>query len=569
MTVGSLFENGVAAFSAGDMSKAETQFRACLALQPDHLPSMLNLGIMLLNRGVYAEAETHLNQAAARQPTLEAITALAILMEQTGRPAKAEYLYTKILETAPNEAATLTRLAVLRERYASRPAARRSFAKAWEANRKDIVAGLGYARMSLVDDSREAVRAVANLLESYRHDDAKHIHLLGDLLVYKEWDERMKRGLQPQHATGWADLFFPFSADELRQYRELAIKIADRNPSDTGAQKRKFGALFCCEDYLAAQETLRGIQTNTEEPLWNGMTFETSFYRRLEDMPDEELAAALPPLIAAAPADFTDRPSAYLSCDYFYFQAFAAPMVRSLAAVHPGGQVHVHLMDATDAEIQAAIQFQQEVPSLRMAISAEQPWIKNQGKAAARAYYHAIRFIRFYQHAREYRGPLWLMDVDALFNRDPSSMYGSLDDADIAMRIRPGRLEPWNQFNACVVGAAGTPAAKRYLKLIAAYISHYHRRNGLWWGIDQFAMYGAFTYLKDQGCAPLIAFLDDRALDYAYLDDGVIWCNSGKNKFAHLSKNADGSATPDDPDREKYVRLFRSYTNVISPALLA
>src|SRR5581483_7209710 len=105
---------------------------------------------------------------------------------------------------------------------------------------------------------------------------------------------------------------------------------------------------------------------------------------------------------------------------------------------------------ATDAQIQAAVQFKQEVPSLRVAISAEQPWIQNQGKAAARAYYHAIRFIRFYQHSRAYRGPLWLMDVDALFNRDPSSMYSRLEGADIAIRVRPGRLEPWNQFNACV-----------------------------------------------------------------------------------------------------------------------
>ena len=46
------------------------------------------------------------------------------------------------------------------------------------------------------------------------------------------------------------------------------------------------------------------------------------------------------------------------------------------------------------------------------------------------------------------------MDVDALFWRDPRALYEALGADDVAMRIRPGRLEPWNQFNACIVGAS-------------------------------------------------------------------------------------------------------------------
>ena len=32
----------------------------------------------------------------------------------------------------------------------------------------------------------------------------------------------------------------------------------------------------------------------------------------------------------------------------------------------------------------------------------------------ARSYYHAVRFIRYYQHLQRYGCPLWLMDVDAV-----------------------------------------------------------------------------------------------------------------------------------------------------------
>jgi hypothetical protein len=80
------------------------------------------------------------------------------------------------------------------------------------------------------------------------------------------------------------------------------------------------------------------------------------------------------------------------------------------------------------------------------------------------------------------------------------------------------------------------------------------------WGIDQLAMYGVFEYLRDHDRAPRLAFLNDRALDYDYRDDGIVWCNSGKNKFSHLNRNPDGSLVVDDPDRAKYIQLFDRYT---------
>jgi len=72
-------------------------------------------------------------------------------------------------------------------------------------------------------------------------------------------------------------------------------------------------------------------------------------------------------------------------------------------------------------------------------------------------------------------------------------------------------------------------------------------------------MYGVHEYLRDEGRAPSLAFLDTRAIDYDYLDDGIVWCNSGKNKFNHLKRNADGTLIVDDPDRAKYLLLFDKY----------
>jgi hypothetical protein len=213
-------------------------------------------------------------------------------------------------------------------------------------------------------------------------------------------------------------------------------------------------------------------------------------------------------------------------------------------------------MDGSDEQLQQAAAFCATLPNLTVGISAERPGA-HRDAAAARCYYHAIRFIRFFGHLRHYNIPLWLMDVDALFNRPPTSLFEKLAGRDVAFRARPGRLEPWNQFNASVVGATPGEASKRYFRLIAAYIAHFFARGKLQWGIDQLAMYGAFMYLQQAGAAPSAAFLDDRAVDYDYHDDGIIWCNSGKNKFAHVQKTT--RAIPDDPDRIKYIRRFEKY----------
>ena len=44
------------------------------------------------------------------------------------------------------------------------------------------------------------------------------------------------------------------------------------------------------------------------------------------------------------------------------------------------------------------------------------------------------RFIRFYQHLKQYDCPLWLMDVDAVVNRDLGALFDRLKGIDAAMR---------------------------------------------------------------------------------------------------------------------------------------
>lgn len=166
-------------------------------------------------------------------------------------------------------------------------------------------------------------------------------------------------------------------------------------------------------------------------------------------------------------------------------------------------------------------------------------------------YYHAARFIRLHEWMEANNRPVWLLDVDALCQTRPDQgLFPLLDGFDVALRGRPCRLEPWNQLNACVVGFNNTPNGRAYLRAIAEYIQRALDRDNLQWGIDQVAMLCA----AHEGRNLLVKWLGDKAVDYTYQDEGVIWCNSGANKWRHLQPGCV------DPDRQRYVDKFLEWT---------
>jgi len=135
-------------------------------------------------------------------------------------------------------------------------------------------------------------------------------------------------------------------------------------------------------------------------------------------------------------------------------------------------------------------------------------------------------------------------------------MFDTLTGHDLAVRLRAGRNEPWNQFSAAVVG--GTEGAISYFRLVAAYIMHYYRRNELWWGIDQLAMYCAYEYMNDSGKAPRIAAINDRVMDQNYLPDSVLWFTAGAKKQTRPTAE---TATSQQQTREsRYWQLYERYS---------
>lgn len=145
-SVDTLYRNGIAAKAAGDLDAAARDFERALALQPDDVDVMVQLGLVYGAEQRYGEARTVLERAGRLAPgDLDVETARAHVEAYAGNFAAAEAAVEAVLARQPQNVDALTlagRLAYYRKDY---QAARRSFeaALATAPDDPDALLGLG------------------------------------------------------------------------------------------------------------------------------------------------------------------------------------------------------------------------------------------------------------------------------------------------------------------------------------------------------------------------------------------------------------------------------------------
>jgi sugar-specific transcriptional regulator TrmB len=468
----------------------------------------------------------------AIKPDARYALALAQLFEKENRASEALEMYELVLKSRPGDAAAARIFAEATVRFG---------AKTWSA------------------DLSAAVRAQENFLAAVGDQPKARMFVLRQLMMHKEWSERIARGEAPYHAFSIDELFFRHARELVEELNRASEQVIAANPKDADARLTLAAARFCRGDRRGCEAMINSISAAVRGTMWETVRFDPAFYQELRGFSDEDLVRGLPPLIEIAPMEGKPKNIVYLSCNYSYFIAFALPMMLSMRDRSPDVAVHLHVMDPEGTQIGLISALVAQLRPLTVAISVEQPGLQRADLIEARCYYHAIRFIRFHAHLRTYQAPLWLMDVDAIINRDLNDLLGCLQGHDVALRVRPARIEPWNQFNACMIGADITPRSVDYFRQIAAYIAYFHQRKQLRWGIDQLAMYGVFADMQDRGCAPSLAFLGERAVDYDYNADGYVWTNSGGGKLSHMDRIRTPGAPRSSPPTTKFDEIFEKY----------
>ena len=543
----------------GDLEAGLRELEQVLAIQPGNAPALDLAARVYLSQGKATLAFDLANRAVAVQAIVPFVVTLAEALKAKGDTQKAAEYFQKVLQKVPKETRALAGLGEIYELADYRNHAVSCYKALLKLQPSNLAIAIRFSNLCRIPDLPEGMAAVERARPPPTSKPLHQLSYLSHAVFYKEWTERAKRGLMPYHVTRMDELFFHYAAADLNEYEAIADRLLAENPDMRAGISSKADSLFTKRRRHEAEPFYHRVAKDKPDSVYASIEFSQDFFRRISRYDEAKLEEGLPPLIEAVPQNFSGDHVIYLSCNYGYFVDFARTMLLSIDATSQQAQIHLHLMDASDADIDSAKAFCSKLTKTQIAISVERPNVSGKDAMAARCYYHAIRFIRLLRHLKHYNKTLWLMDVDALIHQDPRTMFAGLGNADTAFRARPGRWEPWNQFNASVMAIRPTERGRTYLHLIAGYVADFYQRGKLRWGIDQLAMYAAYEHLNDEGQAPVVHFLDDRAVDYECFDDGYVWCNSGRAKFGQLQMIAKGMEESKDPVRAKYFNALKIY----------
>lgn len=328
-----------------------------------------------------------------------------------------------------------------------------------------------------------------------------------------ESDARARRGLPLSHVLDMAEFPFAFACDQVRVFDKIT---REAYRTQDGVVFMRAMAALALKRYESANNFLADARKLMPQEPKTAMRFAVE---------PPEIDADLPAVSGEYPA----TSALFLACDGVYFRDYCLPMMASIAANAPNTPLHIHLMGGPVDEIAAGL----TRSALKVTLTHEIP------AHASKNYYGAARLIRFAEALERCVGNLWMADVDALVMGNTDALFAL--DAAIAMRVRPGRLEPWNQFSACLVmgSRASLPYFRRTANIIKANLA------SLWWGIDQYALFSAWTVDK-----PEIHLLGPNAVS---VDDtpGLFWCAGGERRVNVMTAET------------RYAQTFRKFRAAI------
>jgi len=305
-------------------------------------------------------------------------------------------------------------------------------------------------------------------------------------LTEAEWVKREEHGLPKYHSLNVTDLGF--------KYTDPASQLLFEKETPSTRSTRA----FLSGEYDLYEQLMRFAYAHVA----SCCIFNKDFMKHIKRT--DETYDKLPEVHTVVPLDGVDR-AAFISCDGNYLEKFGQWLVKSIDNDLP---IMLHIMDPEYNHMVLAKKLCDEG---NIGLQLEYP-------EAGPGYYHSVRLIRFKEFLKKQAGIL--LDVDTLA-RNPISQ---LPEVPLGVRLRPARLEPWNQFNASVI--VGNWQAEAYFNMVANYIYQFYLGKKLLWGIDQAALFSVWVDLQNN-----VTCLDEKEVDYDYHDDGIIWNNSGKQKF--------------------------------------
>ncbi len=457
-----------------NLDLAQEVLRLAVEKFPDNLDVLVEYAAAQFRTKQFAESIPTLERVIALQPSAAIYRALSKMMRNTGDKAGARRVILEGLDQFP----------------------------------LDVSLARACADQTAAARAQATMRAAAPTLDENTGERSEVLRYLTEMQAAKN---RGAARLGPM-ATSWSDLLRWPDADGMAALASsLESELRGAAPRAEAVSERAMAAV-AQGDWAGAEHWFAQARRLPTHTVADVASFDPEFFGRLERMTDEEIWSPFPPTYEIVARTTWPAAMIYVSCDPKYFELFMGKFLDSLVDAGSTAGVHFHLLDGTEADWIRLAKSVQRHEQISVSMTAEGGMRQNFG-LAARNYYHAARYVRFYHYLRRNLRPLWMMDVDLVAETDPTPMFEVLESHDFAVTTRPVSLEPWAKFQAGLVGIAPTVAGLRYSRLVAAYISHWFRSGNLHWGIDQMALFAAYFYLEQRGHAPETRFLGEEFMN--------------------------------------------------------
>jgi hypothetical protein len=372
----------------------------------------------------------------------------------------------------------------------------------------------------------EMLSLIEERLRQYPPGEKIRLHDLHLRVLLREKRARMAAGLATANTSDPADLEFRFCRDDLRQLIQESVTVLSRDGHYFPAAVLLAEASVCLGAYVDAEHAYSQLRAGRGGHISMVTSFDPDFHAALPDLANQA-AARLPPTLVTRAPPAEARRIVFTAGDFGFFEAFGWQLVDTFARHDRSGVcLSLHVFDMLPQEKAELIRRLEAYPNLVWCLSGEWTGLRGGDRAAARGYYHAMRFIRLWQLLTETAADVWMVDMDTIFNADPARLFAVLPGYDLALFLSPARFEPRNKVNASASGLSNTPAARNYLRNVSGYLGYYHQAGQLLWGIDQIAL---FTVLVMRGAAaPMrVTGVPEWVTGGARRADQVLWAAKG------------------------------------------
>lgn len=496
------------ALTAGDLLSAETAARQLLAQEPSNVPGLHFLGTVLIHQARFEEAAAALAQVAALAPSPEVLGLLAQTHYRTYAFAASEAALDRMVNEFPAAVAVaqFQQLAKLKSAAGKPDEARAVFARAKALHPDNLELMINYADTFADTPERACAELEACLARVNTPQETSH--LLRCITAYRARHIRARLGPMASFAQSWQETCRWPDAEGIERLRKsLLAEITGGGSARGGAYLDLACVAMWAGNWQGAEQLLAHVRNGMAGTFADCLVLNPHFHTALETLSDAAHFAGLAPVQYLVQPPFQTGETIFLGADPNYFRRFILPFLGAMDAAGVAADIQVHLLDGTPPVWAEAARDLEKFTALRVGLSAEASGAADEGLTPARIYYHSVRFIRLYQEVARTRRPVWMLDADVNFVRDPRPLLASIAGHDIALRTNPYCFEPNAKIMGGCLAIAPTKRGLAFARRVAVYIGDAKNRGKWTWGIDQLALFLAYVRMCELKQEPGTLFL--------------------------------------------------------------